>query len=65
MSKKAKITFIILILSIFVNLIFNTTINVIAEEYLPLTDLRPGWDVLPIYEIAHPPGPISIYTFGY
>ena len=58
MSKKAKITY--LILSFFIIPFYNTFNNVSAEESLPLTDVRPGWDVLPIYEIAHPPGSICI-----
>ena len=60
MSKRANIIFLILLFSIFVIPFYTTFINVIAEEYLPLTDTRPGWDVLSIYEIAHPPGPICI-----
>jgi hypothetical protein len=60
MSKKFKITFLILTFSIFLIPFYSYFINVIAEEYLSLTDVRPGWDVLPIYEIAHPPGPICI-----
>lgn len=60
MSKIAKIAFLILLISIFVIPFYNLFLQVRAEEYLPLKDVRPGWDVLPIYEIPHPPGPICI-----
>ena len=60
MSKITKISFLILLTSIFVIPFYNLSFYVRAEEYLPLTDVRPGWDVLPIYEIPHPPGPICI-----
>ncbi|MFX0049021.1 MAG: hypothetical protein ACFE8G_12755 [Candidatus Hermodarchaeota archaeon] len=60
MNKKAKITYLILFSFILYPTFYNSSINVVAEEYLPLIDTRPGWDVLPIYEIAHPPGPICI-----
>lgn len=60
MSKKAKITYLIVLFSVFINPFLIIIRNVAAEEYLPLTDVRPGWDVLTIYEIPHPPGPTCI-----
>jgi hypothetical protein len=60
MSKKVTTTFLILTFSIFLIPFYSSFINVIADDYLPLTNVRPGWDVLPIYEIPHPPGSICI-----
>ncbi|NHJ85415.1 MAG: hypothetical protein FK734_08120 [Asgard group archaeon] len=37
-----------------------STINISTAPSDPMRDVRPGWDVIPIYEIAHPPGPKCI-----
>jgi hypothetical protein len=39
-------------------------LKVVAEEEIPLSKLRPGWDVMTIYELEHPPGPSCIGESG-
>ncbi|NPE09095.1 MAG: hypothetical protein GNW80_12495, partial [Asgard group archaeon] len=56
MSKKFKFSFIILFLIINSLIVNYSFLNISAEEKTPLSRLRPGWDVMTIYELEHPPG---------
>ncbi|MFX0037562.1 MAG: hypothetical protein ACFE9I_18225, partial [Candidatus Hermodarchaeota archaeon] len=59
MQKKGRFSILILILFFF-NTTYILPIYVKAANSEPMRDVRPGWDVLPIYEISHPPGPKCI-----
>ncbi len=64
MHKKLKFSLIILIL-IINSLFLNSSVqDADSEERIPLSDLRPGWDVLTIFGIEHPPGPSCIGESG-
>jgi len=64
MNKKFKFSLIILFLIINSLIINYSFINIGAEEKTPLSRLRPGWDVMTIYELEHPPGPSCIGESG-
>ncbi|MBK5113557.1 MAG: hypothetical protein JJE41_07995 [Candidatus Heimdallarchaeota archaeon] len=64
MRSQIKFSFFIILLFILNLPFYIPTIYVAADEELPLSDLRPGWDVLTIYEIPHPPGPICVGENG-
>lgn len=55
-----KLRFYILIILVIFHITFFFTLNVIANPSEFMREVRPGWDVLPIYEIPHPPGPKCI-----
>jgi hypothetical protein len=54
MSKNSKFHFVLVILIFSISPSFQI-IFAVAQESLPMRDLRPGWDAYPIYEIPHPP----------
>ncbi|NHJ49596.1 MAG: hypothetical protein FK733_17535 [Asgard group archaeon] len=64
MSKKFKVSIIVLFLIINSLIINCSFLNVVAEEKTPLSKLRPGWDVMTIYGLEHPPGPSCIGENG-
>ncbi|MFX1377754.1 MAG: hypothetical protein ACFFA4_01550, partial [Promethearchaeota archaeon] len=49
-----------IILLSFLNITHFFILNVKADTSEPMREVRSGWDVLPIYEILHPPGPKCI-----
>ena len=59
-----KLKFSIAIILIVSNILFIFPLNIIANSNSnsseSMRDVRSGWDVLPIYEISHPPGPKCI-----
>ncbi len=57
--KKFRFYIIILILGLSINA-YLFTLNVVANPSETMREVRAGWDVLPIYEIPHPPGPKCI-----
>ncbi|MFX0178027.1 MAG: hypothetical protein ACFE85_17555, partial [Candidatus Hodarchaeota archaeon] len=57
-DKQSKFYIIIMILGVFNTIFFSLVVDVNSSE--SMKNVRPGWDVLPIYEIAHPPGPKCI-----
>jgi len=57
-DKQLKFYIIIIISCMFNILFFSLVVNGNSSE--SMINVRPGWDVLPIYEISHPPGPKCI-----
>ncbi|MFW9971739.1 MAG: hypothetical protein ACFFDF_16220 [Candidatus Odinarchaeota archaeon] len=61
---KPKKLHILVTLLVILNTTYLFTLNVNAIPSESMREVRPGWDVLPIYEIAHPPGPKCIGENG-
>ncbi|MFX1530590.1 MAG: hypothetical protein ACFFBC_05720 [Promethearchaeota archaeon] len=63
MFKNSRICIVLIVMIIFISPNFQIIFTK-AQESLPLTNLRPGWDAYSIYEIPHPPGPNCIGENG-
>lgn len=59
MHKQIRFSIMILVL-VFFNNTHVLALNVASNASEIMRDVSPGWDVLPIYEIPHPPGPTCI-----
>ena len=59
MDKQVRLSIMILVLFFF-DITHVLALNMSSNASEIMREVSPGWDVLPIYEIPHPPGPTTI-----
>lgn len=64
MKKQFRFLVLIILLFFFNISTYHPITNVTADEEIPFENIRPGWDVLTIFEIEHPPSASCIGENG-